>query len=109
MKTIRPAIKNAGEICGVQKKDPDQEYRSSLYSVDLPCEEGTLLYHTLTGELILLPSHDPTEEEREELISRWFLVPASFDDRKFADEVLKIAGMLRPPARNRKYMTASTM
>ena len=108
MKTIRPAIKNAGEICGMQRKDPNQAYRSCLYSVSVPCEEGTLLYHTLTGELIFLPSPEPTEEEREELVSRWFLVPAAFDDRRFADGVLKIAGMLRPPVRNRTCFTILT-
>ena len=105
---IRGGNRTVREICGKQKQDPGAGYRYSTYSLAVPCEEGTLLYHTLTGELVFLPQGTPTEEEREQLIASRFLVPEGSDDRAYAEKVLKIAGMLRPPVRHKTSFTILT-
>ena len=108
VKTVRPAIEAARGICGKQKREADREYRYTLHCLAVPCEEGTLLYHTLTGELIQIGPEPMTEAEKEELIARRFLVPTDFDDRKFADEVQQIVGMMRSSERNKTNFTILT-
>lgn len=93
VETIRPAIAIVKDICGAQKAKQGIPYRLSRHSVRVPCEEGTLLYHTLTGALMLLPADQTMREERVALKQNWFLVPKGFDDRKFADDVMNIARM----------------
>lgn len=116
MKSIKRAIQAADGICGKQKREPEREYRISRYCLSVPCEEGTLLYHTLTGELLLVSA--PPEEKNsktvfdgqdsDELISRWFLVPDGFDERQFADGIAKIAGMLRKKEDGKNSFTILT-
>ena len=107
METIRAGIQSVKEICGKQKSEPGLTYRYTTHCLSVPCEEGTLLYHTLTGELVRIADL-PTEEDRNGLIERRFLVPEEFDDRRFADEVKKIAGMLRPASRDKTNFTILT-
>lgn len=49
-----------------------------------------MLFHTLTGELLLLEAGDSTESCREDLIRRRFLVPENFDDFTYAEQLRHI-------------------
>ena len=84
------------DICGKQKSK-DGTYRRSALVLTLPCEEGTLLYHTLTGELLLRGADEPDSDIRQTLMERWFLVPEDFDERKHADEVRAVMELLQKP------------
>ncbi len=64
-----------------------------------PCEDGQLLFHTLTQEL-LLESGETGETCRDKPIKRWFLVPRDFDERKQADSVRQVAKLLKQPRKS---------
>ena len=90
MKTIIHADAVASRICGLQKTVPDAELRKSRFCVTLPCEGGTLLYHTLTGELRLLSRDENEEQYRQELATAWFLVPPGWDEVRYARQLRRI-------------------
>lgn len=83
-------------------------YRCSVYCVEVPCEDGSLFYNTLTGELALRPLISKTEEDKEWLIRHRFLVPQSFEEQKYADQIQSIAGLLTPAASNKTNFTILT-
>ena len=74
----------------------------------IPCEDGVLWYHTLTGKLILLEAGDDTESYQDTLIEKWFMVPATFDERKYADGVRQIARILAPRKKGKNIYTILT-
>lgn len=82
-------------ICGKQSIRPGVPLRESSLCVRADCEDGTLLYHSLTGAMFLQPRKDLTEKERSELARNWFLVPEDFDEHAFADKARKIVRMVR--------------
>ena len=57
--------------------------RKTIYSVSAQVEDGMLLYHTLTREVLLLNHQECAEYEKGELeknlkiylVENWFLVP----------------------------------
>ena len=53
MRKVLPAIHSVAAICG-QQRDFSGSARITRYCVRVPCKDGELLYHTLTGELLLL-------------------------------------------------------
>lgn len=108
MKTIKPAFATFTGVCGLQKVKPNVEYRPSRHCFRVSCEDGDLLYHVLTGVLVLLREGMAGESEREELINNWFLVPEDFNENKHADEVKRIAAMLKPSAREKTDFTILT-
>ena len=105
MKQILPANRTVFGLCGEQEGKEGDSYRLSTCCVSAECADGTLLYHTLTGELLLL---SPGEEQNETLIRKRFLVPQEFRDNQFTDEIRRIAGMVRPAKRNRTVFTVLT-
>lgn len=96
MRSILPATESVGKICGIQKKTTIKEYRPSCYCLTVPCVDGELWYHTLTGELLLLEAGDDAASYHDMLIDKWFLVPKAFDERKHTDSVRQIARMIAP-------------
>lgn len=59
----------------------DQQYRKSIFVVDLPVEDGVLLYNTATGSMLYFESDLELQYSKEILISNWFYVPAiDFDE-----------------------------
>ena len=101
MKIVRPPIQALSGIVGTQKCKEEVHYRRTRHQIAVPCEDGTLLYHTLTGELLLLEAGESEETCREELIRRWFLVPRDFDECKQADGVRRVAKLLQKPVTER--------
>ena len=94
MRQILPPHPAISAICGAQK-DVQNDYRYTYHCAAVPCAEGTLLYQTLTGELILLESGEDAAC-REELIRRRFLVPESFDEKTYADQVRTVLRLTQP-------------
>ena len=107
MKTIIPSIDTINSICGKQTPKTGEQYRYSTYCVTVPCEDGTLLYHTLTGELLLLSSA-LEEADREWMIEHWFLVPEGFDEKAKTDQLRVIAGMLKKKSTRKTGFTILT-
>ena len=95
MKQLKPGNQAVSALCGKQKKE-NRDYRLTSHCIRTACEEGILLYHTLTGELLLLADEEELRRREDDLISDWFLVPESYDENRYADEIRTIYRMLRP-------------
>ena len=107
MKTIRAPYAAVQAIIGKQKTDGNTALRRSSQCYALPCEEGVLLYHTLTGELLLLSRQeaeaaDTASPLQAELAKRWFCVPRDFDEVRHCDQVKAVVRLLKPPAADLK-------
>lgn len=96
MRTVFTATSAIERICGFQKYNPNEEYRLTTCCVKVRCNDGILLYHTLTGALYLLENEEELIKHREEFIKNRFLVPQSFDEKKYVTEVKSILSLLRP-------------
>lgn len=107
MTEILAPIDAAAKLCGQQKVKAGVNYRMTHHCVEAACDEGRLLYHTLLGSICLIPSGGE-EEAREELIRRWYLVPEAFDENSFADEVRKVASLIKPKAQHKDHFTILT-
>lgn len=103
MKTIRPPFEAVRKIIGEQKPADGADLRRSGQCYALPCGEGVLLYHTLTGELLLLSGQEAEQADtdspvRAELAKRWFFVPRPFDEVKHCDQVKTVIRLRKPPS-----------
>lgn len=109
MRQIIPPVGLIHKLIGVQKMGERTPYRLTTYSVRVERPEGVLLYHTLTGEMVLL-SHDEAEQlvglfgsvptGLSELVASWFLVPDGLDDMAMADQIRNISAILMPNEKN---------
>lgn len=90
MKTIRPAVPAIAAILGEQKKQDGTAYRLTRHCYRIPCEDGTLLFHTLTGELVLLEGDKAPEDHVDELLRKRFFVPEDFDEEALSQEVSEL-------------------
>lgn len=98
MREILPAKSAVQKICSIERIESG-EYVSSIYRIDVPCDEGLLIYHILTGELLLLSSEEAKREKsdesiRLELIRHRFLVRKNLDEHQYARQFLEISKML---------------
>ena len=96
MRTLIPADAVASRLIGEQKAAPDAALRKSRFCVSLACEEGTLLYHTLTGELRLLTGGETPEGCSRELAEAWYFVPEDFDEVRRARQIQTILAAAAP-------------
>lgn len=112
MKILDPQTKTAAAVCGAQTPSEDCSYRLTTLCVQTPCADGTLLYHTLTGELLLLEKPGEWEERRSDLIRRRFLVPEGFDEAAFVRKTLEVVSLLhggkRPQSGEKNSFTVLT-
>ena len=92
MTTILPPTDRAGRLCGMQKRKPGAVYRRTTNLLSVPCEEGDLLYQTLTGEVLLLAQDEIPDEDV--LIAHWILVPTDYDEGEHLQSVRKILRMM---------------
>lgn len=75
MKQIMPPHETTIKICGDQK-NIDGYFRFSRYAFPVPCDDGTLFYHIMTGELLHL-----NHEEWDQLLhDRYIRMPAEKND-----------------------------
>lgn len=95
MKILPGSVPLLQKICGAQAEKPGADYRKTTLALEVGCDGGKLLYHTLTGVLILLEDAREWESRRAELIQNRFLVPTDFDEAAYADEALAVAALLQ--------------
>lgn len=112
MKSIAPQIPLIRKICHEQKPAA-RSYRETKHFLAVACREGMLLYHTMTGELLLLTQEEYTERMtdpilKEEMIRRWFLVPMDHDEKTHADQVRKLALLLDQPKKGLNFFLVFT-
>ncbi len=112
MHEILPPYRSAKKICAPVRPAPG-EYRWILHCLRVPCAEGTLLYHTLTGEVLLLSPEEMRRAEKEEglrqeLIRRRFLVPADFDEYAYFLQFRRVAELMAPKKREIRGFTIFT-
>ena len=82
-----------------QRLREGESYRLMHFVVQLPVDEGLLLYNVMTRAVALLSSEAARKVPDNpasvpELVSRWFAVPLNHDDRKLAREVRAVGRML---------------
>lgn len=81
MKILKEQYVFISERLGIQKYDEKAKYVKSIYCFEQPVREGVLLYHHLTGEMILMEND---EEPYDYLIKQWFFVPIDYDEHSVA-------------------------
>jgi len=87
-------------------------YMLSRYCLRVPCEDGELFYHNLTGRLLLLSREEAdaldarfaergaAEVRQTEdalfavLVKQWFFVPVGTNERELADQAMQTARLL---------------
>ena len=112
MRVILPPMSAARKLFP-EAKHADVPYRRSQYLLRAACEEGVLLYHTLTGELLLL-SYDEDDRSltdgtlREELIKKRFIVPRDYDEYSLCLQIRRLAGLLTPKKKGITNFTVFT-
>ncbi len=100
MRQVVPPIPIVQKILGLQKLTEGVPYRLTTHCIRVEQPEGVLLYHTLTGELLLLSREEaalleellsPVPPALEAMGPKWFLRPVEADDMALADQVRQIA------------------
>ena len=108
MKVISLPSQTVSGIIGIQKYTDGIQYRKTRHMIVLPCEGGTLFYHTLTRELLLLEPGENEETCCQELVEHWFLVQMGFDECKQSDGVRQVAKLLQKQSKERTHFTILT-
>ena len=110
MQTIRKQDAKVAALTGKQQTEEGLPLRITEHSVTVPCEEGTLLFHCMTKELLLLSGQEMNSlmtdaSLRELLAEKWFLVPDGFSEKQFADEVRSAMEVMNPPVKKLTVFT----
>ncbi len=88
----------------------DQQYRKSIFVVDLPVEDGVLLYNTATGSILYFESDQELQNSKDILISNWFYVPAfNFDEFLWVDFLRDKKRELSSDNPTKSYLIMTTM
>lgn len=98
MKTIRDAFDMVRTILGGQKYKIGTNYQKTAFCLEAACPEGQLLYHTLTGELVLLHNNETWAGDlglTKALVEHWFLIPSDMDEIKLCHQVRQVADLLK--------------
>lgn len=103
MRQVVSSIFIVQKILGEQRPAGGSPFRLSTHCMRVERPEGVLLYHTLTGELLLLSPEEeaaleglpgPVPPALGELVTRWFLRPLEADDMALADQAREIAARI---------------
>lgn len=113
MRMIFSPVADTIAVCGVQKKRNDTQYRFSAYALRVKCEDGMILYNTLTGCMFLLETTEANFCDAnlndaqpltalsddnsiiDRLIENWYLVPVEFDEQRHAREIRQVFRLLK--------------
>ena len=108
MKTIVPPINIVDKIYQRQDRKDGVAYIRSHFCLSLSCEDGTLLYHTLTGEMVLLGLDEAEDASNEQLIRHRFYVPEGFDEYKHTQQIRSAASMLKKEKSRSSFLIPTT-
>jgi len=102
MKTIFEPAKPYFKLLGNQKHREGANYRLMNFVVQTAVDDGLLLLHNMTKEMVLLSKEEQWVFEQcpthlPELISHWFLVPEEHDDCKLSKQVINVARVMAAP------------
>ena len=109
MKTLLPAFSTVQKICGEQPYKEGVSYRPTTLHVSVDSPDGTRLFHTLTGELLLLEKGEDWESCRRELIAHRFLAPEGFDERAYTNTIQTMMRMAKRSGSKTHFTVFSTM
>lgn len=87
---------------GNQKHQAEAKYRLMNFVVQAEVDDGLLLLHNMTKEMVLLSKEEQQVFEQNpaelpELIDRWYLVAEDHDDCKLSQQLSNVARMLEAP------------
>lgn len=113
MQIIYDIAKPFDKLLKKQKVIAGEQYRPMYYVVEQPVDEGLLLYHTMTKALLLLTPEEAeiyhtTPADLQELISLWFLVPQSHDDRLLSRQIRDVAKIVAKPVKGITWYSIMT-
>ena len=99
MKLLRDYATILSGLLKNQRLQEGESYRLMHFVVQLPVDEGLLLYNVMTRAVALLTPEETREMTDNpasvpELVAKWFAVPLDHDDRKMAREVRAVGKML---------------
>lgn len=99
MKLLRDYASILSGLLKNQRLQEGESYRLMHFVVQLPVDEGLLLYNIMTRAVALLTPEEAREMTDNpasvpELVAKWFAVPLDHDDRKMAREVRAVGKML---------------
>ena len=105
MKTIFEPAKPYFKLLGNQKVQAGANYRLMHFVVQAEVDDGLLLLHNMTKEMVLLSHEEQAVFEQSptdlpELISHWFLVPEDHDDCKLSQQLCNVARLMEAPKTN---------
>lgn len=102
MKTICNPATPYEQLLGRQPIQPQvHHYRPMRFVIEQPVNDGLLLYHTLTRQMLLLSTAETASyrmhpDTLTPLIEAWFLVPKEHDDRLLSRQIKAVGRMLEP-------------
>ena len=105
MKTIFEPAKPYFKLLGNQKAQAGATYRLMTFVVQAEVNDGLLLLHNMTKEMVLLSKEEQQVFEQSptdlpELINHWFLVPEDHDDCKLSQQLKHVARLMEAPQTN---------
>jgi len=95
-------------VFGSQKIVAGTNYKKTKHCLEIKCDEGRLLYHTLTGELLLLRGDSDRIKYTDTLIKRRFLVPEDTDECRLADDFKSLLKLINPEKTTKTSFTILT-
>ena len=113
MKTIFEPAKPYFKLLGEQKVQAGAKYRLMTFVVQAAVDDGLLLLHNMTKEMVLLSQEEQAVFEQRptnlpELISHWFLVPEEHDDCQLSLQLRNVARLMEPKQTNITGYTVMT-
>lgn len=113
MKTIFEPAKPYFKLLGEQKVQAGAKYRLMTFVVQAAVDDGLLLLHNMTKEMVLLSQEEQVVFEQSptdlpELISHWFLVPEEHDDCQLSLQLRNVARLMEPKQTNITGYTVMT-
>lgn len=96
MKSVLAPIEGVRKLLGATSYDEGTSYVPTMYSLDIACDDGRLLYNTLTGEIVLFESQDMASLPLKTLVEKRFYVAQVFDECALVQQVKAIVGNLQP-------------
>ncbi len=113
MKTIFEPAKPYFKLLGEQKVQAGANYRLMTFVVQAAIDDGLLLLHNMTKEMVLLSQEEQAVFEQSptdlpELISHWFLVPEEHDDCQLSLQLRNVARLMEPKQTNITGYTVMT-
>ena len=113
MKTIFEPAKPYFKLLGEQKVQAGANYRLMTFVVQAAIDDGLLLLHNMTKEMVLLSQEEQVVFEQRptnlpELISHWFLVPEEHDDCQLSLQLRNVARLMEPKQTNITGYTVMT-